>query len=107
MPIDTTALCDTDLRDRESPNTSLRDTHTLLKLFLGTLKRMAQHANNASSSHPDNTQDQSVDPADLASCSDLDLRARRSDEEQVNQDYLEVWSVSCFILLNMYLEHSS
>lgn len=89
--MDSAALCDTDLRDRESPNTSLRDTHTLLKLFLGTLKRMAQHANNATSMDPNST-DQGLDPTDLVAASDLDLRTRRSDEEQVNQDYLEVWS---------------
>ncbi|XP_056589368.1 protein TASOR [Triplophysa dalaica] len=88
VAVDSMALCDTDLRERESPTTSLRDTHTLLKLFLGTLKKMAQHANNASSMDP-NSMEQSLEPADLAACSDLDLRARRSEEEQVNQDSSE------------------
>lgn len=93
------ALCDTDLRERDSPTTSLRDTHTLLKLFLGTLKKMAQHANNASSMDP-NSMEQSLDPADLAACSDLDLRARRSEEEQVNQDSSEVWT---FLVISLRL----
>lgn len=91
--MDSMGLCDTDLRERVSQSATLRDTHALLKLFLSTLNRMAQNSNTASSQPeilPKNVE--GYEPADSAALCDLDLRARRADEEQVNLDYLEVWT---------------
>lgn len=92
--MDSMGLCDTDLRDRVTQSPTLRDTHALLKLFLSTLNRMALNSNTASSQPamlPKSAERH--DPSDSAVHSDLDLRGRRDDEEQVNQDYLEVWTV--------------
>ncbi|XP_065142092.1 protein TASOR [Paramisgurnus dabryanus] len=90
--MDNMGLCDTDLRDRETQSPNVRDTHTLLKLFLSMINKMGQNSNTPSGQHmmlPNSmTMDQSLDPVEPASHFDLDLRARRSEEEQV-QDYLE------------------
>lgn len=92
--MDSMGLCDTDLRERVTQSATLRDTHALLKLFLSTLNRMAQNSNTASSQPvmlPKSAE--RLDPSDSAAHCDLDLRGRRADEEQVNQDFLEVWTV--------------
>ncbi|XP_016111975.1 protein TASOR-like isoform X2 [Sinocyclocheilus grahami] len=79
--MDSMGLCDTDLRERVTQSATLQDTHALLKLFLGTLNRMAQ---NTASSQPA-ILPKSVeghDPSDSTAHCDLDLRGRRADEEQ-------------------------
>uniref|UniRef100_A0A673LY94 Protein TASOR-like n=1 Tax=Sinocyclocheilus rhinocerous TaxID=307959 RepID=A0A673LY94_9TELE len=89
--MDSMGLCDTDLRERVTQSATLQDTHALLKLFLSTLNRMAQ---NTASSQPV-ILPKSVeghDPSDSAAHCDLDLRGRRADEEQVNQNCLEPWT---------------
>ncbi|XP_051515047.1 protein TASOR-like isoform X3 [Myxocyprinus asiaticus] len=87
MVMDTMGLCDTDLRERVTQSATLRDTHTLLKLFLSTLNRMAQ---TSSTGQPLMLPDSSeINPTDLVAHCDLDLRGRHADAEQVIQDYLE------------------
>uniref|UniRef100_A0A8C1US61 Transcription activation suppressor b n=1 Tax=Cyprinus carpio TaxID=7962 RepID=A0A8C1US61_CYPCA len=88
--MDSMGVCDTDLRERVTESPTLRDTHALLKLFLSTLNRMAQNSNTASSQPvilPKSAERH--EPSDSAAHCDLDLRGRRAEEEQVNQDYLE------------------
>lgn len=92
--MDSMGLCDTDLRERVTQSATLRDTHALLKLFLSTLNRMAQNSNTASSQPAILPKDiEGYEPTDSAAHCDLDLRSRRTDEEQVNLDCLEVWTV--------------
>lgn len=98
--MDSMGLCDTDLRERATQSPTLRDTHALLKLFLSTLNKMAQSSTTASNQPamlPKNVEEHDLTES-LTHC-DLDLRGRRVNEEQVTQDYLEVW-IGLFLVLS-------
>uniref|UniRef100_A0A672NFG4 Uncharacterized LOC107560869 n=1 Tax=Sinocyclocheilus grahami TaxID=75366 RepID=A0A672NFG4_SINGR len=106
--MDSMGLCDTDLRERMTPSPTLQDTHALLKLFLSTLNRMAQNSTTASSQPamlPKSAERH--DPSDSAAHCDLDLRGRRADEEQVNQDYLEEQMACSRSSMDVYSPSSS
>ncbi|XP_051518058.1 protein TASOR-like isoform X2 [Myxocyprinus asiaticus] len=106
--MDSMGLCDTDLRERVTPSATLRDTHTLLKLFLSTLNRMAQSSASSQPLLPDSLEiNQSHDPTDSVAHCDLDLRSRRADAEHVNQDYLEEQMVCSRSSMDVYSPSSS
>ncbi|XP_016404675.1 protein TASOR isoform X2 [Sinocyclocheilus rhinocerous] len=106
--MDSMGLCDTDLRERMTQSPTLQDTHALLKLFLSTLNRMAQNSTTASSQPamlPKSAERH--DPSDSAAHCDLDLRGKRADEEQVNQDYLEEQMACSRSSMDVYSPSSS
>uniref|UniRef100_A0AAY4EFM9 DUF3715 domain-containing protein n=1 Tax=Denticeps clupeoides TaxID=299321 RepID=A0AAY4EFM9_9TELE len=79
-------ICDTDLRERMGPTSSVSETHRLLKLLMATLNRaVAKRATDLADQMPETL---SSEPDRDAS--DIDLRKKVAEELQATQDYLEV-----------------
>ncbi|XP_028848724.1 LOW QUALITY PROTEIN: protein TASOR-like [Denticeps clupeoides] len=83
--MDSIGICDTDLRERMGPTSSVSETHRLLKLLMATLNRaVAKRATDLADQMPETL---SSEPDRDAS--DIDLRKKVAEELQATQDYLE------------------
>ncbi|TRY96243.1 hypothetical protein DNTS_033460, partial [Danionella cerebrum] len=80
VAMDSLRVYDTDLREHATHSPTLRDTHTLLKLFLSTLSRMNQSSETSCSQPAELTK--TAERQDSLTHRDFDLRARHADEKQ-------------------------